>query len=308
MTKIKNLRLEWGKLELITCGGWVGESWLAYTHVLPLFYMQVIKLVDPLCYDIKPMTRLVQYVYICVCHIMTFPPLNPSTIDDAIKSFLRCCQNFCHYTSTATIPWWLSCGNLISLLNCPGQIEQYGHIRLYWEGNRERYIMMIKPLLKNMCTTLSFRKLKLAELHTSVGLRELLTKDGLPGGWKPTTARARNYIIYKSQSELETYLNDHFPISAVVDEHENTYSLCKNNSGNIEIFLVQWNESGVYQLGIWCAPISISNMPDLIFSPSEVKDHIIISPVSSPNESLTMYCAMTSNWKVRGEGYLRLWN
>ena len=123
MTKIKNLRLEWCKLELITCGGWVGESWLAYTRLLPLFYMQVIKLVDPLCYDIKPMTRLVQSVYICVCHIMMFPPLNPSTIDDAIKIFLSCCQNFCHYTSTAKIPWWLSCGNLISLLNCPGQIE-----------------------------------------------------------------------------------------------------------------------------------------------------------------------------------------
>ena len=202
---------------------------------------------------------------------------------------------------------WLSCANIISLLNCPGQIERYGHVRLYWEGNRERYIQMIKPLLKNMRTTLSFRLLKLDELHTSDGLRELMTKAELPGGWQTNSQRMRNYIVYKSRHELEESLINHMPISAVVHvdkiiQSEKTYCLCKTYSGHIGMFQVKWNEFGYDNIGLWCASLTISQDADMIFGNSEVNDNVIISPISSAKANLpNYYCAITSNWQVHGE-------
>lgn len=96
---------------------------------------------------------------------MSFPPSDFNRTEDTVKFFLSCCNQFAHDTEYNESPWCLTCGNVISLLNCPSQIKYYGHLRFYWEGNREIYIQTIKPLLRRMHTSLSFRKLKLEELH-----------------------------------------------------------------------------------------------------------------------------------------------
>ena len=42
---------------------------------------------------------------------------------------------------------------------------------------------MIKPLMKNMRTTDTYFQRKLAELHSNIGFREILTKASLAGDW-----------------------------------------------------------------------------------------------------------------------------
>ena len=49
-------------------------------------------------------------------------------------------------------PWWKH-GNILSFLNLKDQIDMFGPLILYWEGNRERYIQTVNPLLHNTRTT-----------------------------------------------------------------------------------------------------------------------------------------------------------
>ncbi len=65
------------------------------------------------------------------------------------------------------IPFWLSKGNYVTLLNLPEQIERFGSLRDYWEGTRERYIHLIKRQLTNMRRTYTFMSSKLTEVHQS---------------------------------------------------------------------------------------------------------------------------------------------
>ena len=88
-------------------------------------------------------------------------------ITDYVKLFLSSCHKY-HSTlydvSNSKNPFWNS-PNFLSLLNLPRQIEQFGSMRLYWEGVNERYIQYIKPHLKNMRSSTTFLILKLDNIH-----------------------------------------------------------------------------------------------------------------------------------------------
>ena len=98
---------------------------------------------------------------------MTDLDMETEEITDYVKIFLSFCQRY--YTqlygdSNNKKPFWNS-PNCLSLLNLPTQIEQFGSMRLYWEGVNERYIQFIKPYLKNMRSSTSFLITKLSQIH-----------------------------------------------------------------------------------------------------------------------------------------------
>ena len=82
-----------------------------------------------------------------------------TTIDNYIKCFLQSVHHFEQYSEIFDQKnsfMWFDRGNFVSLLNLPDQIEQFGSVRLYWEGSCERYIQYVKPLMKNMRNTTSY--------------------------------------------------------------------------------------------------------------------------------------------------------
>ena len=95
---------------------------------------------------------------------------------DHIKKFLSVCHIFETYTYTQQdqVPVWYSKGNFISLMNLPDQIKQFGPVYLHWEGVRERFIQVAKPLMKNMRTSLTYLCIKLQEINCKSVVRSVL--------------------------------------------------------------------------------------------------------------------------------------
>ena len=64
-----------------------------------------------------------------------------------IKCFSSACDLFENvaYIMDDANPMWYSKGNFLSLLNLPSQIKEFGSLRNFWEGSRERSIQQIKP-------------------------------------------------------------------------------------------------------------------------------------------------------------------
>mmetsp|Transcript_32498 Transcript_32498/g.70382 ORF Transcript_32498/g.70382 Transcript_32498/m.70382 type:complete len:115 (+) Transcript_32498:2-346(+) len=68
-------------------------------------------------------------------------------IDEYIKLFLNSVHEFDDIPNPDTTKRViLDASNYLSLLNLPDQIMRHGPLHLYWEGNRERYIQVLKPL------------------------------------------------------------------------------------------------------------------------------------------------------------------
>ncbi len=61
--------------------------------------------------------------------------------------------------------FWIK-GNFVSLLNLPSQVEKFGPLRLYWDGNNERFVPMPKNVIENLRKTDSYLASKMTTMHT----------------------------------------------------------------------------------------------------------------------------------------------
>lgn len=171
MVGIQTLRLDWCKMERFTdtekmTGGWIAESYLAYARLLPLWYSDIEEMCPTM--DTQSMQCLIMSAYICVCHLMTKTTVHTSVVDAYIKVFLSCCHELAPNTEQ---PCWWKKGNIVSFLNVRDQIDNFGHLRFYWEGNRERRVQSINTLLNNMRKTDSYMCNKMDELHSITAMR-----------------------------------------------------------------------------------------------------------------------------------------
>ena len=79
-------------------------------------------------------------LYVMMC-LLTSPEDGPSDVIDAhVKIFLSCCNRFViSYRGKDTVPFWSTTGNFPSLLNLGSQISGKVSVRMYWEGNQEKF-------------------------------------------------------------------------------------------------------------------------------------------------------------------------
>ena len=249
MSNIKDMHLDWCKMEPfiygktgVGTGGWVAEQYVEYSRLLLVIYSHVEVLEDHNKIDVTPLRCFVQSAFLCVCYLMASIDVDTSYIDAHVKIFLRCSHKF---SDDKTHPWWKR-GNILSLLNLKGQIDMFGPLRLYWEGNRERYIQTIKPLLHNMRTTNTYLDKKLQQLHSNIGLREILTKADLPGKFndKCLYARTKPMVSYTSHDEILQLINYRVPISGVIitneEGYDKTYISSKRDSDKVYLYTVKW--------------------------------------------------------------------
>lgn len=93
---------------------------------------------------------MIQTCLAFISRVMTNAYVSVEEIDDYIKTFLSAVHNFERLTyvenSNRSYVWY---ANFLSLLNLPDQIKEFGSVRNYWEGTRERYIQLVKPFMKN---------------------------------------------------------------------------------------------------------------------------------------------------------------
>ena len=283
----------------------MAESYLGFSRLLPLWYGHIDIICDLTRINIKPMLCLVQSAYACVSHLMTMPAVCAALIDRYVKVFLSCCHEL---SPDETQPWWDK-GNLLSFLNFHDQIEYYGHLRFYWEGNRERYVQVIKPLLKNIRKTDTYLHKKLEDLHIQNALRELLGQTHCYGQWisDGSYSRHKPVSIYPTREKVLDDLQNHLPLSAVVDSTMCTYICVQHTGHDHDLYKVCWADRGLYICGIWYCSLAIATPPWGTYNPTKRDgtlgdqiDYAIITEClnATLSDEILYYAAFTMNWLI----------
>ena len=172
------------------------------------------------------------------------------------KLFLSCVDKFesTIYVKNGYTPIWKARGNFLSLLNLPLQQEYYGNIRNFWEGEHERYIQHVKPLLSQLRHSTSFLVTKLERLYQYAAIDYVLQSIPnrfLSGNLVKTYERNCNYIIYKSLDSVNQLMADRSPISGIQlssinNSEQNTdqyYVVIKDTNNSLKCVKFQFKES-----------------------------------------------------------------
>ena len=259
MICIKDIRLDWCNMEKFTStgkltGGWVAENYLAFSRL----YTHLYSLIDYLLHIPKkkllPLICFIQSVFNVVSRLMSTNPISPNEIDAYIKIFLSCSNII---SSEKEEPWWFK-GNIISLLNYKMQLQKFGHLRNYWEGNRERYIQTVKPILSNIRDTSTYLYRKLNKLSTDMALKEILTQNDISGKWTDGTNRRTNkqVQIYKQFPESCTAAIS-IILLANSEGCPGTFLLIKSMEF-IFAYEIVWSKTGYSKFGIWYSEFNYS--------------------------------------------------
>ena len=206
--------------------------------------------------------------------------------------------------------FWESKSNFVSLLNLPLQIESYGPVRHYWEGDRERDIQLIKPLIKCMRKTDSYFKIKMRDLqlHHTLELLSMKRAKQVGADWFVTAnkvLRGNNIHIYKSKNEVESMMKSQKPI--VGYRIDDKVFVAVGNKNTATMHEMVFNEESVhshYCLALYYAPCKISQNISVNTDNMEMikglKDTCLIMPTprkdKTRNSPVAVIC---SSWDVR---------
>ena len=172
---IANLRLEWLKIKTFPPSQWLAEDVLGLSRIMPYIYSQFFlwfalpalsNVSTETCYAIR---QVLNSLHVMTSMRMSKRDTDCDEIDLHIKVFLSCCDRLSksHYGVNLE-PFLFAKSNFLLLLNLPEQILNYGHLRLYWEGTRERFIQRVKKELKNHRKTSSYLEKKMILLQSLV--------------------------------------------------------------------------------------------------------------------------------------------
>ena len=148
---------------------------------------------------------------------------------------------------------------------------------------------------------------KMTDLHTNIGLREILTQSDLYGKYKYENAYARHkpVFIYNSYNDISNNIKKRLAMSGMIlvrNYSEKFLCLCSNDdNGNVNGYEVSFNENGYYKFGLWYAPIQVSeNYCFTSLKPKESHDMMVDSALLIWNTE-NYCCCVTKNWLVRDE-------
>ena len=117
---------------------------------------------------------MIQSLMCMIYRLMSPHQVSEDIILNYIKCFLQSVHHFEDYSNTGSNNMsWFARSNFLSLLNLPDQIKQFGSLRWYWEGSRERHIQYVKPLMKNMRNTVSYLKHQFYKMQQSNNLEHI---------------------------------------------------------------------------------------------------------------------------------------
>ncbi len=152
ITQLDKFNPDFLQIQTLPNTNYLSEWCLGMAHVFLFVYGMVTTTIEPTIHYGN--MCMIYSMYVMISHLMTRSHTSSQQQLQHIKLFLDFCHQFCKATHDDTnLPFWLSKGNYVTLLNLPEQIERFGSLRYYWEGTRERYIHLIKRQLTNMQQT-----------------------------------------------------------------------------------------------------------------------------------------------------------
>ena len=140
------------------------ESCLSFT-VIFLNSADKTKNSDTTSKTLHALAQFFHSLHVMVCILMTPKDSSVKLIDVHVKLFVSCCDRFVKsYQEKGTIPFWSTKGNYLSLLNIAEQVAEFGSLRWYWDGTRERYIQTVKRYLVAMRHSTSYFHTKIIQI------------------------------------------------------------------------------------------------------------------------------------------------
>ena len=226
MLAISNMNLKWCFMNIFHTAknykttGWIANNYLAFARLMLVFYRYIRHVVPNSLLGLIECEAMIQSGLCVVSYIMSQHNKDPSPILEYTKLFLSCVDKFESkiYVEGSINHIWRSRGNFLSLLNLPLQQEYFGTVRNFWEGEHERYIQHIKPLLKQLRHTTSFLVTKLEKLYQIAALDFVL--ESIPDSYHSNLSpikyeRNKNFIVHKNIKVVNNMLVNQKPISGI---------------------------------------------------------------------------------------------
>jgi hypothetical protein len=284
-----------------TTGGWVGDHHVAFARYLPAFsvILRSAALRKNFVDDPSKMKELSSFEFVCdtlhclVARLLTRLVVSVEEIDDHIKVFLSAVSRFDDLVnSDKTKRVLLDTANFLSLLHLPDQIRNYGPLHVYWEGNRERFIQQLKPMLTKPRWSASYLKNRLEKLHRETELTEgtsdlnAITEED--DDISSNTRRCPSLKAYKDLNEVRRLLMEGQPLVAAFLPGEP-----ESNRGDV-VVMHKAGRRDYSRLGLVCLEFSDDDGSDIggrWWSPVRAVGHQLLSnaPQRSNSDSDLSY-------------------
>ena len=327
LSRVHDLGLGWCRMEPFmrgrsyTLGGWQAEQYVAFTRCIILYYSAIRDVVGDKEIGIDEHECMIQSLLCLISRLMSEEEFEPAIILRFVKVFLSSCDMFENkaYIMNEDDAMWYSKGNFLSLLNLPEQISNFGRLRLFWEGSRERSIQQIKPFLINMRQTSSFFKTKLTYMYVNETL-DTINKDII--AHVPQFGVSSSNHVYEKHSDFKTYSSTenitllsskNVAISVLyisLNLQRNKFYICQRSSVPKRCILYEVifvDDEGFNKCGLWYAPIAVKAINNgQSYTQDEVSDMTddfailcpCISEINAMKMSFTLIC---KSWKYRNK-------
>ena len=284
-----------------TTGGWIAETYLGFARVSSVLYSLCSEILPSNSLGIKEFLCMIQTFFCLISRLMTDNTVSASEVGQHVKLFLSCCQKYykTFYDSNSTKnPFWNG-PNFLSLLNLPKQIDQFGTMRLHWEGVHERFIQEIKPHLKNMRTSTTYLVKKLDDIHKLNVLKHHLLHNA-----KNTASyeRFKDKKLYKSYEEIQNKVTKGMAILGILYDNSSKYGILINNVEHITILHIETEDHHGLQLNsLWYTPIKLRDQSDVTKNHLSqiLDDYVILLPMKSFEDNIVRYTIIGKSWRVR---------
>ena len=202
---------------------------------------------------------------------------------------------------------WYNRGNFLSLLNLPSQISNFGSLRHYWEGSRERYIQIIKPFMRNMRQTDSFLSTKMVQIYTKNILNNFLELHDT-GPNHPKYDRYKSSYMYSSIEEFESHIKDGKVLYLVLIQNNSPDTVYMYTKIDIQKYYVPISfddDNGIHIWNQWYSSISIERHKQLnynqLFQNNGVQVKYCLGIPQYQSNHTFSYNVINANWMSRDQ-------
>ena len=300
------LRLSYCKLKNLPPTLWLAEDVLGFTRIIQFVYGKIL-LHDLIENDVvkTSIMEMINALHVMCAVIMTKTAVCTETISIHIKIFLNACHHFCKCVHDDTIAdFWKTKCNFVSLLNLPKQINDYGSVRFYWEGSRERFIQEVKRVLLSLRKTQTYLSKKLILLHKMTAFNWMINQFDIPDD---THYKPRLFYVYKSKNSiLEKFRSGDCISGFHLEEYPQQVNVAyADGRFNIHFmaFTFSFGVSRVSLCGMFYCKFSEIDMPPIRTTKKEVFDitdiGALMVPYSDPKTDFNnQYSIVYSDWDV----------
>ena len=244
LKELSRMQLTWLKLlpftanSAVKVGGWMSENLLGYCRVADIFYLKVRTLITPPVEDTRHtemlhrLDQLTASLVICASTLMTTEDeqtvreQQACRIENSVRLFLSSMEAFDKRAFPSRVKeMWRGKGNFVSLTNLVWIYLLYGSLRGYWDGDKERFIQSVKPVVRGgIRQSGTWMKNKVTQVYETQALKHATRSIGDSGSDSPGRdvdeySRSGPVRMYRNRSEAERILM--LSSGGVVSEKDN---------------------------------------------------------------------------------------